>query len=198
MSCLFPDNAASTAYVKGCRCRRCRDEHAAIRLRAVARKASGEAPPTLPTARYPVPSELVMRHVNAWLEERTKTWDPHQKNALPLSPMQQLGERTGRRNVARAVWRLERECETTSFAIADMFISAIDPRLWHTDPELHAILEGLPDNPVDDNETEGLLTDEEIRQWAIDTRESMTPAGWKQLRKALAWFAPDLPELEAA
>lgn len=202
MSCLYPRNAASTGYVKGCRCPRCRYAHASIaarrRLRAVERKANGEtASPT--TARYPVPAELVMRHVNAWLDASSRTWEPHQKQTpVPLSPIQQLAERTGRPNIARVLWRLEREVDTTSFGTADMLISAIDPRLWHTDPDLHAILEGLPNPPVDDNETDELLTDEEIHQWAIDTRASMTPAGWKELRKALAWFSPELPEFEAA
>lgn len=177
MTCLYPHNAPVTGYKKGCRCPRCKTGHAGIRLRAVQRKARGELH-TEPSARYPVPAALVSRHVNAWLDKQS---------------LEQLAERTGRPNIARKVWRLNHEVATVSFAFADMFISAIDPGLWQTDPELNAILESLPDPPVDD-EGDGLLSDGEICQWTIDTRESMTPAAWKQLQRALAWVAPELTE----
>lgn len=98
-----------------------------------------------PTTRYCVPAAAVLRHVREWQRRIEAAGHDHQCRArpgepcnVPLTSTQILAERTGQPHISRVLWRLENEVEYVTVDTADVFITAIDPSLWHTDPDLAA------------------------------------------------------------
>lgn len=91
-----------------------------------------------------MPAAPVARIIREWLDKQDTFVSPgnffHQdQKIIPFSPMNRLMHLTG-----MELWRIKSgKDKWISFDRADKIITAIDPQLWHTDPELKEIYQNF-------------------------------------------------------